>query len=457
MICGRRQTIANLQPDKSTHAGLWHDVYVPMFRAAEGASNAQGQDNPGEALRRHLEEVAKFEVPEGYKSAFEAREKLLRGLRGGVVDGVTLCYTATVKGRMVTGLGAASVTENQVALLRAWGVPYIPGSALKGLASSTAHRFGGEAWRRAKVDTPPGADAGVLFGSTEWQGVVIFHDAWWIPEDTKLPLDLDVMTVHHPEYYGKGDAPADWDEPNPVPFLTVHGSYLVALTGPRDWIELAAQWLKYGLAHDGIGAKTHAGYGRMDFDARLSEEEKANKRFMDEVANLPAQHKGASTASQHLDKLREALEKDPTRAKQIARTLYDKDPEFWNGWGKNPKCTDIQRDTMAKLEMLPSLSASITAPAVAPKKAEAPAEEAPREVRGWLPAEAWITGTGKGAMLHVRVGETPYKRPLNEFNLKKDLQEALHAAREDAPVPVEAEVKEGKGLLKVRARQSRSS
>jgi CRISPR-associated protein Cmr6 len=77
---------------------------------------------------------------------------------------------------------------------------------------------------------------------------------------------LDVITVHHPEYYrGENLPPADWDNPNPVPFLSATGSYLVALHGPESWVEAAFKILQLALAEEGIGAKTSSGYGRMVF------------------------------------------------------------------------------------------------------------------------------------------------------------------------------------------------
>nr|MDQ3013918.1 type III-B CRISPR module RAMP protein Cmr6 [Acidobacteriota bacterium] len=85
--------------------------------------------------------------------------------------------------------------------------------------------------------------------------------------------------VHHRDYYqGKKDkqqkllAPADWDDPNPVPLLSENGTYLVALAAPKldpqqqpdKWIAITADILKQALREEGIGAKTSSGYGRME-------------------------------------------------------------------------------------------------------------------------------------------------------------------------------------------------
>lgn len=442
MNSGLRVKLASIGHAPGMNAGLWHDVYLPSLRG-------DGDDEKhGEVLRVHLERLAGMGIPEGYARAFQQREELLRGLRGGVDGGVTRCFNATVTGRMIVGLGAASVTETSVAMLRAWGVPYVPGSALKGLASSAAHRGGGPSWLRAEEAKEGGADAGVLFGSTAWQGVVTFHDAWWVPEGATLPLDLDVMTVHHADYYMAGkDAPADWDEPNPVTFVTARGSYLVALSGPTEWVDVAHEWLALALARDGVGAKTHAGYGRTTVAERLTEVEKGARRVAESIANLPAQHKGAGTARQHVAQLAEALAKgaEQRRVAEVAHALYAREPKFWKAWAKAPERTEAEREAVRALGMVPEEPVVVT-PSAPGEKA---AEKAPEE-RAWLPAGAWIAGAGKGATLHARVGEATYTREARDIKLKDDFRAALAAASEATPTSVEVQLKEGGKLVAMR-------
>jgi CRISPR-associated protein Cmr6 len=96
---------------------------------------------------------------------------------------------------------------------------------------------------------------------------VTFFDAMYIPISKKheYALHADVLTVHHKNYYQRGDAaPADWDSPTPIPFLSATGSYLIALGGPRTWAEVALQILGEALYEMGVGAKTSSGYGRLD-------------------------------------------------------------------------------------------------------------------------------------------------------------------------------------------------
>lgn len=250
----RRIVLKDVTAREHTHAGLWLDRY------------AENLEDRGPGKQAHFQELlSAVRVPELYPSFFERWRDSVSSL-----PPHTATRVAKVVGRMVVGLGAESVLETSVALHRTYGVPYIPGSALKGLAASAAHRLleGGD-WKKADKESEIGPAHKVMFGDKASSGCVTFHDALWFPEEDQLPLDLDVMTVHHPDYYGGQDKPpADWDSPTPVAFLTARGSYLLAVTGPKDWAEAALEILSEGLIREGIGAKTAAGYGRMSTPGR---------------------------------------------------------------------------------------------------------------------------------------------------------------------------------------------
>lgn len=266
----RRKVLNPLMPQPSTHAGLWLDRFARTLAKKDGGT-----------ARDLIEEIRKIRVPDDYPQHYSRWKASLDGLLDGVLA------PAVVLSRMVVGLGAESVLETSIALHRTYGVPVIPGSALKGLASAAAHRLlADEAWRKATkrgVDGSEPTEAGeshlAMFGDTTTAGYVTFHDALWDPEGaTTLPLDLDVMTVHHRDYYGgKNEPPADWDSPVPVSFVTARGKYLVAVSGPTAWRDKAMSMLKIALAEEGIGAKTAAGYGRMSLDYESQEEHEARE------------------------------------------------------------------------------------------------------------------------------------------------------------------------------------
>jgi CRISPR-associated protein Cmr6 len=37
-------------------------------------------------------------------------------------------------------------------------------------------------------------------------------------------IKLDIMNSHYPKYYSDGEAPSDWQNPNPIKFLTVENT-----------------------------------------------------------------------------------------------------------------------------------------------------------------------------------------------------------------------------------------
>jgi CRISPR-associated protein Cmr6 len=166
---------------------------------------------------------------------------------------------------MLVGLGEESVLETAIALHHTYGIPYIPGSALKGLAARYANKWlASETWGK-------GADAyTTVFGAAAEAGYITFFDALYIPgsADGDRPLALDVVAVHHRDYYSGADPapPADWDSPVPIPLLSATGAYLVALHGAESWVEAAFEILNLAFAEEGVGAKTSSGYGRMSFE-----------------------------------------------------------------------------------------------------------------------------------------------------------------------------------------------
>src|SRR5438034_11037837 len=107
-----------------THAGLWFDRFIEQ------------QDRKSADSRFSLiKYVSTLSIPETYKMFYERWEKVLAT----DIDGAKT-RVATVQGRMIVGLGDESVLETSIILHRTYGVPYIPGSALKGLAASYAHQ-----------------------------------------------------------------------------------------------------------------------------------------------------------------------------------------------------------------------------------------------------------------------------------------------------------------------------
>lgn len=253
MLNSRRALLDRVDKSPTTHAGLWLDRYLPR-QLVSGESVASGSQTPVTAL---FEQVAGMGEPREYIAFFRRWQDGLASVRD--AGEVLKTFRAKVQGRMVVGLGTDGVLENSIALHRTYGVPLIPGSALKGLASSFAHRRAGVEWKKNTEAHR------ILFGDTSAAGYVTFYDALYIPKSgfQGKPLWPDVMTVHHKDYYQGNKPPTDWDSPTPIPFLSATGSYLVALRGPGEWVDAAASILSLALENEGVGAKTSSGYGRL--------------------------------------------------------------------------------------------------------------------------------------------------------------------------------------------------
>jgi len=182
-------------------------------------------------------------------------------------------------GRLVVGLGSENVLEAGLRLHHTYGVPMIPGSALKGLASHYCHDIWGQrhdenASEENELFRRGGGHHSLLFGTTEDGGMITFHDAWVTPASLRDgSLRLDVMTPHHPKWQTNDAPPSDFDSPVPVSFLSAVGTFEVRLSWsgpaatPRDqaeaWTSLAMKVLEQALTEWGVGGKTTSGYGRL--------------------------------------------------------------------------------------------------------------------------------------------------------------------------------------------------
>lgn len=194
-------------------------------------------------------------------------------------DNMNVTEELSAPGRLIVGLGSENVLETGICLHHTYGVPLIPGSALKGLASHYCH----EVWGQRFVESPEETNRlfrrdecyhSLLFGTTEGGGIITFHDAWITPASLREgSLRLDVMTPHHVKWQTNEAPPTDFDSPVPVSFLSVAGSFQVRLSwcGPIEtpqekalaWTGLVLTLLKEALAEWGAGGKTSSGYGRL--------------------------------------------------------------------------------------------------------------------------------------------------------------------------------------------------
>lgn len=187
--------------------------------------------------------------------------------------------TFTPDWRLVVGLGGESVYETSMTLHHIYGIPYIPGSSIKGVVRSwiVANVFLPQISEEAKERGSKAEEKAwenktfvKWFGNQDQVGKITFFDAF--PMEAPR-IEPDVMNVHYQNYYSdnKGrTAPTDCQRTNPIPFLTVSGSPFQFIVGANKKTLIEDKtiqdksiiaWLKDALESHGIGAKTAVGYG----------------------------------------------------------------------------------------------------------------------------------------------------------------------------------------------------
>ncbi|MCS1410350.1 MAG: hypothetical protein M2R45_03542 [Verrucomicrobia subdivision 3 bacterium] len=233
---------------------------------------------------------------------------------------------AQLQSRLMVNM-AGGVMENAGLCLDRFGLPFIPGSAVKGCARRMAIQLLREQREDGKINEAlitTLKEAALVFGWTQqdWEekssdfayalgekwgevsGIVRNHlpDSFagsvsFLPAhlvdglaSVKLPdsfpkppefgkLELDIVTCHHSKYYrgDNKDVATDDEDPNPVVFPAVAAGHVFAFhvmplrNGGTQLTEQARAWLRKGLSLFGLGAKTNAGYGWFDCSDELQE------------------------------------------------------------------------------------------------------------------------------------------------------------------------------------------
>jgi CRISPR-associated protein Cmr6 len=198
-------------------------------------------------------------------------------------------FEATTSWRLVIGLGASHPQETSMTLHHIYGIPYIPGSAIKGVTRHWAvlkfaeemSKSGNIKFEKAIEEVSKALENGEkmnlkvedlefnqlieIFGTQKQEGKVIFFDAYPVGE---IKLKIDIMNPHYPKYYSEGHPPTDWQNPVPIKFLTIERTkfefYLASKSKDdrdKNLLNKAKKLLSEALKTHGIGAKTALGYG----------------------------------------------------------------------------------------------------------------------------------------------------------------------------------------------------
>lgn len=235
------------------NSGLWYDKFCDEWQ-----SDWQGLGKTGK--KDWIDETAGRNAGNSclLKESHLRRQRLVKAASGSLMS----MKTSSV---FVSGLGRSHPVENGFTWHQTLGVPYLPGSSVKGVVRAWAY------WCKVNCE-----NVIRIFGPRDENdnkhvGSVIFLDA--IPTATVL-LKPEILTPHYgPWYQNSNTPPGDWHDPIPISFLAVKEGQLfdfgVMPANPsaeqdKEDCKTVCEWLIQALEDSGAGAKTSNGFGRFD-------------------------------------------------------------------------------------------------------------------------------------------------------------------------------------------------
>lgn len=270
-----------------------------------------------------------------------ARQKLEQAQR--LSDALAKQSAAVVygelRGRLAINLSDSLVQNAGICLDRHTGIPFIPGSAVKGVTRhvALAHLRAGDlslagfkaifgtADADFKADGKCPGELSPYSGSVptderNQKGGVDFLSAY--PIDREPQIIVDISNVHRPDYYASGnvrDLRHEKPRPNTFPVVEVGARFAFcvvpdAIAVSPDLVVRVRAFLVEAITTHGIGAKTAAGYGWFKDVTAEIEEKARQQRERDEAVRRKAADEAAQSAE---------------RERQAARTPCQRILEEW--------------------------------------------------------------------------------------------------------------------------------
>ncbi len=260
-------------------------------------------------------------------------------------------FPATLEGNLIVNQAGGILENAGLCLHPHFGTPYIPGSAVKGVARHAAWCVWNEeqdekkklaiANEIAAIFGYPTNDDGLdkYLANRGWKDKITSGAVCFMPAvaDTAVKLVVDIVNCHHPDYYaGNVDTAYDNESPNPqfFPAVAKGGKFRFTLFPIKgcgeEYLELAKGWLLKAITTNGVGAKTASGYGWFSYDPEEAKREE-DRRIKQEAE---ARQKAEALAREEEEK-RKTQEKAAKRASMTSEDYRDEVLSRWNG--KKPK------------------------------------------------------------------------------------------------------------------------
>ncbi len=397
------------------HPGRFNDANrFNVLRASTGGSQLLGEDRDG-AMKKASSPRARDDVkrearyradvagalatvpadnPEMIRRQVENANHLLRQLEQSY-QGRVVTFVGALGGRLLINMAGGVMENAGMALDRCFGLPYLPGSAVKGVTRSAALwqiRRTGDATKRqellrlallafgfvdddlrkdfawaARDDRNLARETGhAITKDGSFRGLCSFLPAYPTSEE-HLKIVAEVLTPHF----------RDKQEPRPLFFPAVEKGSEFGFAccvqrkfegvGVDDLLAQVKLWMTSAVTADGIGAKTGAGYGwfaidenaeekrreRMEEQARLEAERKAREEAeavaaqaeVDRLAAMSPEQRFAEEISgweaQQLAEFAKAIvEKPGEQQKAFCLYLSNVGKEHWKGWKRSKRWKD---------------------------------------------------------------------------------------------------------------------
>lgn len=367
-----------------------------LSREAQEADKTSRRDiNPEKAARlsveaRLAENLASSVRPSGDLSSLrQTHTRRFLGLFRSAYGDRASITIGQLEGRLAINLANGIIPNAGICLDRLFGLPYIPGSAVKGVCRHTAL----EELKTAK-ETEKQRELfelfRLVFGTADndfekgdlkafhhllrdrpenQKGAVSFLPAYPVNE---ARIVVDLTNVHYPDYYRTGRTkylPKESPQPNPFPAVETGAqfAFCLVLHDPKSdaaLLKAAGRWLEIALTERGLGAKTAAGYGWFSLCPKVLEQIEAELRKEKEEAERLASLSPDERVEDAIRKLEDEAfatfaktlaEKPEIEQRAFFRVLESKDKrEKWRTWKKRkPDLVKIFEEVRKQLGLPP--------------------------------------------------------------------------------------------------------
>ena len=348
---------------RSASPGMRFSAYLPIWRDGFAAQRDTIKEaNSAEALKQA------GSLNANDKNIMVALfERQQRAFAGSPFSRNGLMLDAMAVAPFTTGLGNEHPLENGFAFLNPYGLPYLPGSGVKGVLRQAARELASGEWGETygwtekasyplkNNDKPLLDNSGkpilinmldALFGretadgdSLHLRGALTFWDV--IPQIKGEQLTVEIMTPHQKHYYQEGQSPHDSGQPIPISFLTVppgsgftfnvlcNQSHLQRiapeLAVDNRWKILLEKAFEHAFNWLGFGAKTSVGYGAMAEDQQKKvqrEQQEFEKREQERRASMSPENLEFEENQAVIDKFRHAFDQ-ASKGKYVPGQEFD--------------------------------------------------------------------------------------------------------------------------------------